>query len=376
MELKTLKYAQHEGTPNEWRIQDCVLGHINLVVGRNATGKSRMLRVIKGLANLVSGDMKLQYTSGSYDVEFGDDSTMLAYSLTYEDSQVTSERLAVDGDVRLERGSDGKGQIFAELEGRKLEFQTPVSELACVNRRDLLQHAFFEPLCLWGKAMRWYPFSTPLGKERFALLIKGEEESDVDLKNPDSSVILFHRASREFPGVFQRRVIDDMCALGYDVDQIGTGKPQSMKLTTQAPGQVECLIVNEKDLACETDQHDMSQGMFRALALLIHMNYAELAIEPSCVIIDDIGEGLDFERSSALIELLIEKANRTEFQLIMSTNDRFVMNKVPLEYWCILQRSEHGCRILNYANSREFFDDFELTGLSNFDLFSGDFLPR
>jgi hypothetical protein len=58
----------------------------------------------------------------------------------------------------------------------------------------------------------------------------------------------------------------------------------------------------------------------------------------------------------------------------MSTNDRFVMNNVPLEYWSIMQRYPNESKIYNYRNSRKQFEDFELTGLSNFDfLTSGPF---
>lgn len=59
-----------------------------------------------------------------------------------------------------------------------------------------------------------------------------------------------------------------------------------------------------------------------------------------CIVIDDIGERLDYERSCALIELLMSKATTQQVQLIMTTNDRFVMNKVPLEAWTVLHRAD------------------------------------
>jgi ABC-type lipoprotein export system ATPase subunit len=51
----------------------------------------------------------------------------------------------------------------------------------------------------------------------------------------------------------------------------------------------------------------------------------------TCVLIDDIGEGLDYERSSNLIKLLLKKMKKESIQLIMSTNDRFVMNNIPYD---------------------------------------------
>jgi hypothetical protein len=58
----------------------------------------------------------------------------------------------------------------------------------------------------------------------------------------------------------------------------------------------------------------------------------------------------------------------------MSTNDRFVMNNVPLEYWQVIQRDGGKCKIFNYKNSKEKFDDFEYTGLNNFDFLATDFI--
>ena len=65
-------------------------------------------------------------------------------------------------------------------------------------------------------------------------------------------------------------------------------------------------------------------GMFRALSIIVQVNYSVLADTPSCILIDDIGEGLDFERSCDLIDVLISKAKNSSVQLLMATNDRFV----------------------------------------------------
>lgn len=48
------------------------------------------------------------------------------------------------------------------------------------------------------------------------------------------------------------------------------------------------------------------------LSLIVHFNYYEFAKIPGVVLIDDIGEGLDYERSTKLIKLLISKAEKSE----------------------------------------------------------------
>jgi hypothetical protein len=135
------------------------------------------------------------------------------------------------------------------------------------------------------------------------------------------------------------------------------------------------IYLSEKDSGAVVWQPNISQGMFRALSLIIQITYNILKNLPTTILIDDIGEGLDFDRSSRLIKLLVEIAEKNEnIQLIMSTNDRFVMNAVPLQYWQVIQRNGGECQVFNYQNSKEKFDEFEYMGLNNFDFLATDYL--
>lgn len=57
----------------------------------------------------------------------------------------------------------------------------------------------------------------------------------------------------------------------------------------------------------------------------------------------------------------------------MATNSKFVMNRVPLEEWSVLQRRGSQVKVLNHHNSAALFDEFRFTGLSNFSFFEMDF---
>lgn len=116
----------------------------------------------------------------------------------------------------------------------------------------------------------------------------------------------------------------------------------------------------------------------RVISLIIQLNYLEFNISEKSritILIDDIGEGLDFERSSNLIKLLIKKAKKlsNKIQLIMTTNDRFVMNSVPLDYWIVVDKELDRINFYSKETNREEFDNFELIGLNNFDFFSGEY---
>ena len=49
MRLKSLRYSQFQNDPREWGFDELVLQDVNLIVGKNAVGKSKTLSVINGL---------------------------------------------------------------------------------------------------------------------------------------------------------------------------------------------------------------------------------------------------------------------------------------------------------------------------------------
>lgn len=375
MKLNSISYSQFEGKPKEWKIKNFSFGNINLIVGKNATGKSRTLNIIKSLGNLVSGDIKLTFLSGNYNVIFDKENEKLKYTLKYEDSKVISESLKIGQDLKLKRGIDDEDEIYAEELKKNMKFQTPSNELACVARRDNIQHPFFEDLYNWGKNFRHYLFGSSMGKDSYAIFSDRKKEDTIDLKDFKNTTRIFIKGRKKYHNHFVNNLKEDMRKIGYNLDEIMVGKPEGLIFAGPFDNP-KGILVKESDLEGKTDQSDMSQGMFRALSLLAQLNYSLLASIPSCILVDDIGEGLDYERSSALIKLLMDKAKESQVQIIMSTNDRFIMNSVPLKYWSIMRRFKHESKIYNYSNSKKQFEDFEFTGLNNFDFFSSKFYEK
>lgn len=115
MLLKSIQYAQFENTPRLWKLQDFTLGNINLIVGKNASGKTRTLNVINGLANLLSGERKLQYISGNYTVEFDHKGQEVEYILHYENKSIICEQLNIDHENKLNRKKMEKGRYIMHV---------------------------------------------------------------------------------------------------------------------------------------------------------------------------------------------------------------------------------------------------------------------
>lgn len=376
MFLESIKYAEFERTRREWKLEEFALDNINLIVGKNATGKSRILNLIGNFANLLCGYRKMVFLSGNYEVTFDNNGKKIGYVLKYERSKILSEKLTTDSKVYLNRTARSTGKIYYEKERRNLEFQIPVNELAVFARRDSIQHPFLDDLYSWGKSVKHYRFGTTLGQDRLAVFAEAgdrEREQAVDLKDTHGVVVIFRKGIAELKERFVDSIIKDMGTIGYDLQHISLAKPHGLVAHGAPIGRPIGLQAQESDLRAGTDQGSMSQGMFRALSLITQITYSQLTNTPSCILVDDIGEGLDYERASALIKLVVEKARGKSIQLIMATNDRFVMNSVPLEYWAVIDRTGGKCRIYNYRNSRKIFEDFKLTGLNNFDFFSSNY---
>jgi hypothetical protein len=219
--------------------------------------------------------------------------------------------------------------------------------------------------------VRIYYFGRSLGKDHWAVFTE-EGDGKPDERDPNVVVALYRQAEKELKEDFKRAVISGMSELDYNVEEIGIRPPISIRVISGPPGEMVGLYVKEKGLPGITDQHSMSQGMFRSLSLLIQVIYSQMAKKSTCILIDDIGEGLDFDRSCRLIDLLRRKAQESNVQLIMATNDRFVMNRVPLEEWSVMQRQGNHVRVRNYENSRQLFKEFKFTGLSNFSFLEMD----
>jgi len=114
MRLTSIAYSQFEGEKDEWKVKELTLGPINLLVGKNASGKSRILNIIGNLGNLLAGDLKPAYRSGSYDVTFEHGGKVLKYILVYRDSLVLKEEFTIDGNKVVKRGHGGRGKILFE----------------------------------------------------------------------------------------------------------------------------------------------------------------------------------------------------------------------------------------------------------------------
>ncbi len=376
MILKKFAYSEYKDNPRYWEVEEFELGSVNLIVGNNTSGKSRTLNVILSLAKSLTTPI-INYNSGKYSACFNNSNNdTIQYVAEFKEGKVFFESLIFNDELLFERDENGSGKIYNNLLEIKHSFKVPSNQLLA-TRRDEIQYPYLEDLYNWAINVRHFRFSKEEEKYTLAIIDSNKPVSEGQNQNVTNQAIeIFRKGKAQFKQVFINNVIKDFNSIGYDVSNIDSGSLHSVKIDSAIGNKVIGLRVFENDRKGMTDQNEMSDGMFRALSLIIHYNYYELDSKNLTVLIDDIGEGLDFERSTNLIKLLIEKSKSPEIQLIMTSNDKFVMNNTNLEYWQAISRIGGKVKMFNSFNSPEAFKKFKFTGLNNFDFFASEYFKN
>lgn len=164
MPLKSISYVEFGDLPNKWQLAPTEFGPINLIVGRNATGKSRVLQVITNFCKVIAGVNQRPFVSVAYDAQIELVEGLYRYQVECKDFKVVSEHLELNGVSLLERDSSGKGSIWYEGQKNSIGFDLDPSSYALATRRDRLQHPFAVALGEWAAGANLYEFGTDLGR--------------------------------------------------------------------------------------------------------------------------------------------------------------------------------------------------------------------
>lgn len=354
MRLLKLSFSyQRDKSLNNWEVEPLTFAPLNLIVGRNSVGKSRVLKVIYNGARMISQRVG-SLLWGKWDFEFQTESgEKFHYHLNTLNEDGVLELIEVDGKVLLER--NGKTRIFSALEKSMIEITPPEDKLVVQARRDVEDHPFIEQLVSWSESVFGFTFSN------FHPRVQPGETLDDKLTSFENTAKLFSGLKEEAVG----EAIELMNNLGFPITKV-----------EGHPVYEDVIYVSEKGLAKAIPHNYLSQGMYRALSLAIFVQHLFQNQKPATVIIDDLGEGLDYSRAKKLGRILFEEMKERNVQLIASSNDNFLMDVVDIDYWNVLVRDGSKVRGFNAQNARKKFEEFRYTGLSNFDLLASNFLEQ
>ena len=154
-----------------------------------------------------------------------------------------------------------------------------------------------------------------------------------------------------------KKVLATAKELGYSIASIKT---------IEATKDVRLVQLKERSISNEMVDMQLSSGMLRTLYLLCFVSVIKHNKKLSMLLIDDMGEGLDYRRSIDLGKVIFEDCQQSGLQLVVSSNDAFLMDVVDISNWQILRRKGNKVSSINQAMNPDMFRKFRMTGLSNF----------
>ena len=321
----------------------------NLVVGRNSTGKTRTIHAIQNVASFLQmKEILLGSRDFSVEMSFLDQSDAewsMVYSFKIKSGLIEKENLTVCGRTLIKRTKSK-----AWYEGKSVN--PPAEKLIAQIRRDKYTFPEVERLMVWAEGIVSVscsdinPFTTIIPAKIFA-------------------PIPFYDIVNKLTEADKKNVLKRAKEVGYNLTSIQTIK---------AGADMRLVQVKERGISEQFVDLQLSSGMLRTVYILAFLEYIKHSDRISILLIDDLGEGLDYGRSIHLGKMVFEDCKKNGLQLIASSNDAFLMDVVDINNWQVLRRKISKVSTINHSNSPELFRKFRMTGLSNFDLFSSDFI--
>ena len=342
MILTEFSYKEASG----WSLQELSLNHQNLIVGLNSVGKSRTVSALGQVARFIRGEVD----SSMDDVECSlllENGNRLEYSFEIKNGEIQAEILRKDGQQLIMRE-----RFYATMYNDE-QVSPPAGKLLIQVRRDTQRYPEIEEIIKWAEHTSMFVFSN--------ITTSPNSLSPYVISNEPLLPLMFEKIPKEK----QNQLLLFMLDLGYQIDKIEE---------YQKDNGTKMLRLYERGIKRPLTPFELSNGMFRVFCVLLYMIYCSTLSDVRCLIIDDMGEGLDYMRSTRLGKIMFSYCEENHIQLLATSNDSFLMDAVGLQYWNILQRKGGRVYSLNNKNSKELFELFVRTGLSNFDLLSSNFI--
>lgn len=337
---------------SNWNLKDLSpLNNENLLVGRNSTGKTRTIRAIQNVSSYLQ--MKDSYMGARNFyvemafIEVSDSNWQMKYSFKVNNRIVEKENLEVCGKNLIKRTKKS-----STYEG--ISINPPADKLVVQVRRDKDLYPLIEKLMVWAEGIICVscsdinPFTAIIPAKIFAPI-------------PFCDIV------EELTVADKKNVLKRAKEIGYNLTSIQTIK---------ASADLRLVQVKETGISEQLVDLQLSNGMLRTIYLLSFLEYIQHDQRISMLLVDDLGEGLDYGRSIHLGKMVFDDCKKYGIQLIASSNDAFLMDVVDINNWQILRRDVSKVIAINHDNYPELFRKFRMTGLSNFDLFSSDFIDK
>ncbi len=230
MILSKLDFIENIDKDNYWEIKNLNFGMFNLIVGLNATGKTRLINVISNLAKLLSqktsrnancaGDWKLEFLKKG-NIKF-------KYHLSTEKDKVLYEEIKEGRRVLLKRQGD-KGDIYSVTKEKKITINPPANELIINVRRDIKEFPYLEDIFEWANNFLGYKFTSARPDELIVPITI--EQKDI-IENLGAIPLILKRAVDEDEEIITDFEEDDVDDGDEEMDNIDSDEIDNLEYKT------------------------------------------------------------------------------------------------------------------------------------------------
>lgn len=318
----------------DWQLDEIKLFPATLLVGSNSTGKTRSVTALRYVSEFITGKDRPFSLCEAHFVFRSINGSRIGYSFLIKRQEVVSESLVVDGKTIVDR--NGERALF---DGQ--EVTPPADKLLIQVRRDVTLYPAIEEIIGWAAGSAFVNFGKRIVHD-----------------NRDESLSRNADMLQEFDASGLKAIAADMNALGFNIERISP------------VGSLNLVRLREAGVPRVLFEMSLSDGMRRTLSLLIRLHFMARSGCPSLLSIDDIGEGLDYRRSTQLGRFVYDFCLDNGIQLLLTTNDNFQMKIIPMDCWNILYRDGQRVSALNVANDEALFERLTRSSLNNFDLYT------
>jgi len=336
-------FSYREGTG--WQLDKLSLDKLNLIVGLNSVGKSRTMVAIGNVVHFIKGEQQSIVADFSCSMTLHNHHS-ISYSFEVQAGVIESEKLSVDGVCKIERDTE-----VASMYGESIN--PPSNKLVIQARRDTKRYPEVEEIIQWAEQTSVFVFSN--------ITTSPNSLSPYTISSEPLLPVMYEK----LPASLQELLIDCLRKMNYQINRLEVN---------ELPSGSKMLLIYEEGVTMPMRPFELSNGMFRVICSLLYMMYCSTLSSARCLIIDDIGEGLDYMRSTMLGKMVFRFCEENDIQLIATSNDSFLMDVVDLRYWNILLRRGGNVSSLNSKKNANLFESFARTGLNNFDLLSSNFI--
>lgn len=308
----------------------------NLLVGKCSSGKTTVLLNLMKLRGLIKADTGISANEHWHIQLQNNEDQIIDYQFDthFENGNVCVcfERLTLDTQLLIERTVEAKAFVFngnykrmeeIEIQHYKLTLQALYAINDCA--RSIMD---------WANAVWGFNYSDAKPLNIFRLV----GNNKLSLKN---TLDLYYSLEVDY----LTRISEGLILLSFENDvQI-----------------LESTRVFDRDHL----KHLVSSGFFRCFSLLTYLFYIIGQGKLSLLLVDNLCQGLDYQRSKKLGRLLFEICHKNDIQVIATTNDGYLIESMETDKLIVLKRDKQYICNLNIKDDPVMLEQHLFSGISN-----------